>query len=115
MSSPTPTTPTTTRKVTTKYVVMIEIDEDAWPRWLHDDAAEARLDPLQRWVVKALHIAYKGVQNAIRMEQETKKRLAQMRQAKAAETWDQDAARKHARWQQDADQAERMLAQGGAR
>jgi hypothetical protein len=43
-----------------KDVVMIEIDDNAWPRWLHDDAQEAKLDPLQKWVVCALYIAYKG-------------------------------------------------------
>ena len=96
-------------------MVMIEIDENSWPRWLHDDAAEARLDPLQKWVVKALYIAYKGVQNAMKMEREVKERLAQVRQKKEAEAWDPDAARMHAQWKKDADQMERMLAQGGAR
>jgi hypothetical protein len=94
---------------------MIEIDEGAWPRWLHDDAAEAKLDPLQRWVVKALYIAYKGIQNAMKMEREVKERLAQVRKAKEAEKWDQDAARMHAQWAKDAAQAEQKLRESDPR
>lgn len=53
-----------------KYVAMIEVDEQGYPRWMHDIPAELALNDRQLWTAQALHSAYHSIQAALGMERE---------------------------------------------
>lgn len=48
------------------YTIQIEVDEDGYPRWQHDERAEARLNAAQQETVRFIRQRYVSSQDSWR-------------------------------------------------